>query len=65
MKKRKIDGDSAGGRAKLTLQNKYDILTMQPEDGTIKPNYTHVGQKFGVSRQSIAKVLRYYYFVWH
>lgn len=55
-KRRRTEGDAAGGRAKLTLKDKHDIIQnwdQFPE----QQNYAAVGRKYNVSRQCIRKVI--------
>lgn len=56
-KRRRTDGDAAGGRAKLTLKDKFDILTYWDQFPE-QQNYAAIGRKYDVSRQSIRKVVQ-------
>jgi len=56
-KRRRTDGDAAGGRAKLTLKDKFDILTYWDQFPE-QQNYAAIGRKYDVSRQSIRKVIQ-------
>ncbi len=55
-KRRRTEGDAAGGRAKLTLKDKFDILTFWDQFPD-QQNYALIGRKYNVSRQSIRKVI--------
>jgi len=58
-KRRRTDGAAAGGRAKLTLQQKYEILVLL-EKGVKESNLNRaeIGRKYNVSRQTIAKIIK-------
>lgn len=58
-KRRRTEGAAAGGRAKLTLQQKYEILVLL-EKGVKESNLNRaeIGRKYNVSRQTIAKIIK-------
>jgi hypothetical protein len=58
-KRRRTEGAAAGGRAKLTLQQKYEILVLL-EKGVKESNLNRaeIGRKYNVSRQTIAKIIQ-------
>lgn len=55
-KRRRSDGEHAGGRAKLTLKDKFDIITFFDQN-LDQQNHALIARKYGVSRQSVRKVL--------
>eukprot|EP01031_Cornospumella_fuschlensis_P044336 gene44336-54218_t len=55
-KRRRIDGEHAGGRAKLTLKDKFDIITFFDQN-LDQQNFALIARKYGVSRQAIRRVL--------
>lgn len=56
-KRRRTDGECAGGRAKLTLKDKFDILHFWDQFPD-QQNFAAIGRKYNVSRQTIRKVIQ-------